>query len=488
MGATHAERWRTAVLPSLAKAGEPSVDIRLGTSGEPLVLDKETSLEPLAIVVGANPGEAMQRFASIVEKDNPPLRQETPISPMGWWSWNVFFDGVTAQQVLDNADFVKANLPNLGFQLIELDDGYQTKWGLWESHQADKFPGGLASLSEKLKAKGFQQGLWLAPFLVDTTTQLAKDNPSWFLKDSEDKLVVHRNAGQSFSSYILDPTHPEVKAHLTNLFQRLAKLGYVWFKLDFLFTGAFQGKRHDPKVTGVEALRLGLDIIHKAAPQAHINLCGMPIWPGIGRGHSIRYGPDIAFKGLNPGFKLIAHEARNSMVRSPFYRILINDPDQVLVREPLSMGEARVAATLGALTGFYTLGDDLTKLSKERLALVSNATLLEIAKLEQSAVPLDWFGATGDVILSPVVDLGANGTPTTAVPSQYFLKANDKVAYLGLFNWTDKIQSFSVEPADLLSTVTTVQDVWKDQSLQVNDSLTLEVPTHDVILLKLSAP
>lgn len=488
LGATHSERWRTVVLPSLVKANEPSIEIRQGTSGDPILLEGETSLEPLVFATGSNPGVAMQRFASIVEKDNPRLPEKSPVSPMGWWSWNVFFDGVTAQQVLDNADIVKKSLFEQGFKLIELDDGYQTKWGMWESIQTDKFPGGLESLAEKLKARGFQQGIWLAPFLVDTSTSLAKDNPDWFVKGEDGKPLVHRNAGQSFSSYILDPTNPAVKDHLTGLFQRLAKLGYVWFKLDFLFTGAFQGKRKDPNITGVEALRLGLDIIHKAAPQAHINLCGMPFWPGIGRGHSIRYGPDIAFKGLNPGFKLIAHEARNSMLRGPFYLSLRNDPDQVLAREPLSLGEARVAATLGALTGFYTLGDDLTKLKKERMELVSNPTLIEIAKFGQSAVPLDWFAATGDVIVSPVVDLGANDTPMTAVPSQYFLKVNEKTAYLGLFNWTDKAKSFSIQPTMLLKDGKSTKDVWNNKDIQSFGTVTLEVPSHDVILLKLSAP
>lgn len=485
VGATKAERWHTVILPSLAASGEPEIHIRLGTSGESIRVSQPVTLEPIAVIVAENVQETLHQFAQVLLQDSPPLQEKTPISPMGWWSWNIFFDDVSASDVLAHAAYLKKNGQEKGFKLIELDDGYQQRWGMWESYRTDKFPGGLPELTKKLQEQGFAVGLWLAPFLVDTTSELAQQHPDWFVKDVQGKPLQHRNPGQSFASYILDATNPQVQSHFQGLFQRLHGLGIVWFKLDFLFTGAFQGQRHDPSKTGLEALRLGLQVIHEAVPSAHINLCGMPIWPGLGRGHSLRYGSDIAFKGLQPGFKILAHEARNVMLRSFLHPIIRNDPDQVLVRVPLLAGEARVAATLAAMTGFYSLGDDLTQLEPDRISILFHPELLNIAKLGRSAQPLDPVHETGEIIITPVLDLGQNNTPQTVVPSQYVLKVDENLAYLALFNWTGQTAKFSMALTTLLPKVQKVLDVWKGQTVHVQSASQVEVPPHDVVLWKL---
>ena len=488
VGATSSERWRTAVLPRLPSAGRLGVSVVQGTSGDPITVPAggAVTLEGLALAAAPTVRAAMAGYVAAVAERTPPLAPKPTVSPMGWWSWNVFFDDVTEKQVKDHAKLLADKLATKGFKLIELDDGYQTKWGLWEENHPTRFPSGLASLVKEIKGKGLHAGLWLAPFLVDTSTELAKKHLDWFVKDRQGNPLVHRQIGVESATHVLDPTNPEAAKHLKGVFARLSALGIEWFKLDFLYAGALPGKRKDPKVTGIEALRLGLKQIHEAAPKAHINLCGMPVLPAIGRGHSLRFGTDIAFKGMKLGQKQIVHEARNVMLRSYLDPLIRNDPDQVLVRNPLTDSQARSAATLGAMTGFYTAGDDLTALAQDRLALLTHTTLLEIAGLRRSAVALDPLSVVGEVIWTPVLDPGKGADPATAAPTQFFLRKDPVRSWLAVFNWSSKTRQQTVDVKGLQPGLRTIRDVWRKLDLPLpSDGLEIGIPARDVVLLEL---
>ena len=62
------------------------------------------------------------------------------------------------------------------------------------------------------------------------------------------------------------------------------------------------------------------------------------------------------------------------------------------MRAPLTLDEARASIVLAALSGGkYDIGDDLPTLGSEpeRLALVTNRDLLQMAKLGRASKPLD---------------------------------------------------------------------------------------------------
>lgn len=486
-GAVTARRQRTAVLPALPAAGSASLTLRIGTTGEVVTVPQggSATLETLALIAGADPVDSLRRYAAEVGRLTRPLREEAVVDPTGWWSWNVFFDKVTEKQILDHADFLRDELATEGFKLVELDDGYEQLWGEWEKTDPSRFPSGLAGLSQRVRASGLSVGLWLAPFLVDETAALAKSHPDWFVRDPQTgQPLRHTQLGVRGTALVLDPTHPGAAAHLSGLFGRLRQLGFSLFKLDFLYAGALPGLRREA-VTGIEALRLGLELIRQAAPGAHINLCGMPVLPAVGLGHSLRFGADIAFTVAPQGLGQIAHEARNVMLRSFLDPLIRNDPDQVLVRPPLTADEARTAATLAAMAGFYTAGDDLTALPADRLAILTNPALLAVAR-GRSALPLDPLSApSDDVFLSPVTDPGLwSNDPRSVPPGRYYREGTP--AHLALFNWRTTAQTVQVDLRELGHAGARVRELWSGRDLgRGSNDVTLELRPHGAAVLEI---
>ena len=54
------------------------------------------------------------------------------------------------------------------------------------------FPSGVSPLAQEIASRGFMPGLWLAPFIVDRCSQLAKQHPDWLLRGG---LNIPVNAG-----------------------------------------------------------------------------------------------------------------------------------------------------------------------------------------------------------------------------------------------------------------------------------------------------
>ena len=79
------------------------------------------------------------------------------------------------------------------------------------------------------------------------------------------------------------------------MFGTFRELGVDYFKIDFIYAGAMEGRRAAPGMTGVAAYRRGLEVIREAiGPDAYLLGCGAPILPSVGLVDAMRVGPDIA--------------------------------------------------------------------------------------------------------------------------------------------------------------------------------------------------
>jgi alpha-galactosidase len=119
---------------------------------------------------------------------------------------------------------------------------------------------------------------------------LAREHPDW--------LVRGASPGTGWPDQqlaALDITRPGAEAYLREVFGTFRDLGIDYFKIDFVYAGAMEGRRAEPEVTGVEAYRRGLQIIREAiGPDAYLLGCGAPILPSVGLVDAMRVGPDIA--------------------------------------------------------------------------------------------------------------------------------------------------------------------------------------------------
>jgi hypothetical protein len=91
-----------------------------------------------------------------------------------------------------------------------------------------------------------------------------------------------------------------------------------------------------------------------------------------------------------------------------------------------------VSIALAAVSGgMFEIGDDLPTLgaSPERLSLVKNADLLDMARLGRSSVPVDLMTYTGE----------------DKQPSIFLLKENARQSILTIFNWTEAERTRSID-------------------------------------------
>ncbi len=99
-------------------------------------------------------------------------------SVAGWISWFAFYDKVTEADVLETADILAETLLAFGYDLLQIDDGYQRGEGrpdLWLEAN-EKFPRGLGFLTEYIRGKGMTPGIW--PSSTPGTTLFGGTTPT----------------------------------------------------------------------------------------------------------------------------------------------------------------------------------------------------------------------------------------------------------------------------------------------------------------------
>jgi hypothetical protein len=289
--------------------------------------------------------------------------------PTGWCSWYELGAAVTEADMLANIDFCTAHFDRRFFRYIQLDDGYQRAAGDWDTNA--KFPNGHRWLTDRVHAAGFQAGLWIAPFAVAEQSDVARTNPSWLLKGPPPEatpLVMDTREPWGGRILALDGAHPGAQQWLYDLARRVVReWGYDYLKIDFL-EWATRGVSHYGGLTRAEAYRSGLAALRGGlGTEAFLLGCGAPLQQAAGLVDGMRIGEDV-----DASWNGIQFPARAAALRSFYHRsVWLNDPDCLVVRPPLALDEARVWASVVALSGGMTIfSDNLPTLPAERLPLL----------------------------------------------------------------------------------------------------------------------
>jgi len=378
LAALRAERAATGI--AAVRAGERAdVTVLWGPQRETIAGDGGVvRSDPLYVAAAPDAEAAMDRLAAAIAAEHAGDGFTPARPPAGWYSWNERFEDIDEAFVTAHIDEVAADLAPHGLELVEIDDGWEAAWGDWVA--GDRFPSGMTALGEAITGRGLVAGVWMAPFLVDVESAAAAGAPERFVRGPDGEPLRHTFTGNRRTFFVIDATSPAGMAIATDAIAQLADDGFTYFKLDFLYAGAFAGTRSED-VTGVEALRRGLAALREAAgPDAVINACGAPILPVVGLADSLRFGADTAFDGFPLSFSIVGWMARSLAGRAYLAPVVWLDADQVQVRLPYDDAEARTGAVLTALAGAaYSLGDDLTVLPADRLAIALDEVVLDLA-------------------------------------------------------------------------------------------------------------
>jgi len=276
--------------------------------------------------------------------------------------------------------------------MVQLDDGWQVAHGAWTPN--DKFPTDLRSLTDELHGLGARAGLWLAPFMVTPGgAGIGTEHQDWLLHHPSGHPLHDRHG-----LWAADGSNPEVVAWMRELGARVRNWGFDMVKLDFLYLGAQEAGRHDPRVTGTEALRRGLQaFVEGLGDEIYVLGCGMPMLPAVGICHGNRVGPDLATPVTHrafgqplsedwSGWHGVAVQARNVAARFALRHWYECDPDVVLswgsdgaTPDGYTLREARTLAAMAALCGGpYFLADDLASLGDAERAVLEAREILDL--------------------------------------------------------------------------------------------------------------
>lgn len=134
----------------------------------------------------------------------------------------------------------------LGVELFVVDDGWfasrnddTSSLGDWYP-SPQKFPTGLASLSDKIHNLGMMFGLWVEPEMVNKESQLYLKHPDWVIAIPGRKPSVGRN------QYLLDLTRQEVRDYLFDALSKVLSetdVNYLKWDCNRSFTDLYTANR-----------------------------------------------------------------------------------------------------------------------------------------------------------------------------------------------------------------------------------------------------
>jgi hypothetical protein len=310
------------------------------------------------------------------------------------------------------------HLADYGLTFLQIDDQWQVGRRDFTSHKPNgPYPGGMKKTADVIHANGFKAGIWLTPFGWQGKDQrtdqqgrvqkmpnetVLKDHPDWF---------VHRQDGTVYDVFwawdCLDMSHPQARQFLKDVVTRMTHdWGYDLLKIDGLWAGmackilypspAYRGDGlgdavfYDKNKSNIEIYRDGLRLVREAAGK-DVFLLGCNIAQNmrtmggsIGLVDAMRVGPDIGAKWDN-----VVRCARPASILYFWNgKVWHNDPDCLMLRDPLTVENGRAWGSWIALSGQLNLVSEwLPDLPPERLDIYKRT----VPNHGHTARPVDLF-------------------------------------------------------------------------------------------------
>ncbi len=432
----------------------------------PLSPGQNMSSERLMMATGSDYHSQLTAYGDAIRRLLHP--RVAPQNLIGWWSWTSYYMAINEGAALTNARWLAQNLQPLGYQYFHIDEGYQYARGEYATPNAVLFPHGMRPVGEEVRRLGLTFGIWTAPFEVTNRAWVYENHKDW-LVHTKDGAPISIGTAYGDTLYALDATHPGAQEYMRQTYRTLTRdWGIRYIKLDFMDTTSIEGYRYKPDTTALEAQRIGLAVIREAVGEdVVLDKDGSPMLSPVGLVDTGRISADTSHsfqttRNVAPGIA-----ARFYMNRNYF----LDDPDAFNVASgipivrgragrgaaagrgagqaaaggrggrgapqgPLTLSEAQASIVLAAVSGgMYEIGDDLPMLGaeKDRLELVRNRDLLNIAKISRAATPVDLLSYdTGD-----------------QEPSIFYLREDARQSILTVFNWTEQSRSHTLRLSDL---------------------------------------
>jgi len=228
-----------------------------------------------------------------------------PHRPGGWNSWYNYYTRVTAKDILAEAETLRST--GLPLDFVQIDDGWQAAVGDWlelSPRFAGAAPAGgpanpatraptaikgpvanqvMKDLASAIRGKGFEPGLWVAPFVAIRRSEA-------YARGWTRPWKAGWNPGWGSSIYPLDLSRPEVADYVRQVGEAIHEWGFGLVKADFLYAAALRpwGGR-----TRAQRMREAMRLLREVAP-GRLLACGAPLASAAGLCDYNRLGADTA--------------------------------------------------------------------------------------------------------------------------------------------------------------------------------------------------
>lgn len=253
----------------------------------------------------------------------------------GYTSWYNYYQDINEQVIL--RDLESMSREKAFVNTFQVDDGYQTAVGDWLSIDKKKFPNGMKHIADSIHKKGFEAGLWLAPFGAQKGSKIATEHPDWLIKDEKGKPIpVGANWG---GFYALNIYNSEARQYIKDVFNEVLNVwGFDLVKLDFLYAASIiplNGK------TRGEIAYDSIDLLRECVGNKKILGCGVQQMPCFGKVEYMRIGADMSLGWKHTLMRKLMHRedvSTPNAIHNSVYRRCLNgraflcDPDVFLLR------------------------------------------------------------------------------------------------------------------------------------------------------------
>lgn len=216
---------------------------------------------------------------------------DCPKKLTGYTSWYNYYGKIDQKTALRDLESMSAMVGKLA-NVFQIDDGWQTAVGDWQSVNLGKFPDGMKSLADKIHEKGYMAGLWLAPFVAARKSKIVKEHPEWIVKGANGKPILATIAWGG--AYTLDFYIPEAREYIAECLKKVVfEWGYDLVKLDFLYAECMEPRRG--KTRG-EIMCEAMSFLRETLGNKLILGCGVPLGAAFGNVDCCRTGADVALE------------------------------------------------------------------------------------------------------------------------------------------------------------------------------------------------
>ena len=372
---------------------------------------------------------------------------------MGWNSWNKFAGNINEEMIREMADaMVEEGLLDAGYEYLNMDDcwhGKRDSLGFIHPDPA-RFPSGIKALADYVHSKGLKFGIY-----SDAGRKTCGGRPGSFGHEYQD-AITYANWGIDY-------------------------LKYDWCETE--------------NINPIGAYTLMRDALREAGRPIFFSMCewgNSKPWTWASEvGHSWRTTGDIAMvfeKGEKPSY---AHTILDILDMQEGLRKYAgpghwNDPDMLEVGNGLPVNEDRAHFTMWCmLAAPLILGNDIRNMTQETKDIILNKEVIAIdqdplgvqgLKLRAENGLEFWFKPLSDGCWAfCILNRGAEDQEYT-IDWQEFNFTDDEVSKLST--------SFD-------SKIYEIKDLWeknekKQKKGTTKKSLTVTIPTHDVVLYRLT--